>query len=349
MEKERAGEIWADFCSIMEEDKNISEAQLKEKVKNFLRTLGFSSYKGEIECERNVRSTNKRVDIVLKNNNKDIIAIELKKPSVRNSKNAIKQLFHYMLPLGLKFGIFIGDNLQFCYKDNNTDPPKSQIIFKTDFIENNDEAIEFISLIGKPFDEKKMAEFCEKRILREEDEEKFNNLKDKIEAGDLDKKAKNMFIEFLKKSHNEPIANKISNEIEIRISLKNPSARNEKSLDRNNHKNGRGKRSINEEIDKTIEPADKEAGKKYAKKRPQFKFMEMGISIGETISFVKDERIRAKVIDGNLVEYDSKEYSLTELTSEFLGYTQAPLPYWKHKGKLLSEYYDKRYGKFKKS
>jgi hypothetical protein len=72
----------------------------------------------------------------------------------------------------------------------------------------------------------------------------------------------------------------------------------------------------------------------------------MGINIGDLISF-RDESKKAKVIEGNLVEYGGKKYSLTELTSDFLGYTAAPLPYWKCKGKLLSEYYDERYGKFK--
>jgi len=103
-------------------------------------------------------------------------------------------------------------------------------------------------------------------------------------------------------------------------------------------------KSINEKIDKTVDSDTKQAGKKYARRRPSFKFKEMGINIGETISFVKNESKKATVIDGNLVEYGGKEYSLTELTSEFLGYIQAPLPYWKYKNKPLLEYYDETYG-----
>jgi hypothetical protein len=106
-------------------------------------------------------------------------------------------------------------------------------------------------------------------------------------------------------------------------------------------------KSINEKIDKTIDIADKQAGKKYAKRRPSFKFKEMGINIGETISFVRDESKKATVIGGNLVEYGGKEYSLTELTSKLLGYIQAPLSHWKYKNKPLLEYYDETYGKEK--
>jgi len=106
-------------------------------------------------------------------------------------------------------------------------------------------------------------------------------------------------------------------------------------------------KNINEKIDKTIDIADKQAGRRYAKRRPSFKFKEMGINIGETISFVRDGNKKATIIEGNLVEYGNKEYSLTQLTSELLGYIQAPLSHWKYKNKSLLEYYDETYGKEK--
>lgn len=103
--------------------------------------------------------------------------------------------------------------------------------------------------------------------------------------------------------------------------------------------------SIKEKIDKTYNTADERACKKYAKRRPSFKFDEMGINNGRTISFVKDASKKATVIEGNLVKYGGEEYSLTELTAKFLGYIAAPLPYWEYENKSLSEYYDKTYGK----
>jgi len=92
---------------------------------------------------------------------------------------------------------------------------------------------------------------------------------------------------------------------------------------------------------------DKKTDKKEIKKRPQFKFNEMGIRNGEMITFINDERIKVKVAPDNYVVYRREEYRLSELTAELLDSAAdrvAPLKYWEYKGKSLQERYNKTYG-----
>jgi hypothetical protein len=292
MTKQMAGEIWNGMCFYVNKHKNSSEKEFQLDVKLIFEKLGWSSFKGEIECEKKVKmgATNKKADIVLKNNDEPVIVIELKRPNKHNSNEAIKQLSSYMRQLGVKFGIFIGENLQFYYDEPNTRHPTK--VFETDFIEDDKNAAEFISLLdktSKPFGENKILEFCEKRILNEEDKEKFEELKSEITDGNFDSEVKNLFIEFLKKKYSEQIANKISNEIEVEISLKKPSARNEKSLNGNNQK---------------------------SRKSKHFTFDMVGIKPGTTLVFTKDEREKCKVEDDKYVRYKNEIYSLTGLAKK---------------------------------
>jgi len=104
---------------------------------------------------------------------------------------------------------------------------------------------------------------------------------------------------------------------------------------------------INEKLNKDIDLVEQEAEELYIKKRPKFKFAEMGINIGETIIFTRDESKKAIVLDGNHVKFDGRKTALAPLTQKLLKreYGVAPLPYWKHKGKILSEYYNETYPK----
>jgi hypothetical protein len=103
---------------------------------------------------------------------------------------------------------------------------------------------------------------------------------------------------------------------------------------------------ISEQISKKTSEADKQANINYIKRRPNFNFVEMGISVGETIVFADDSKpVEAEIVSDRLVKYDGKEYTLTKLTAELLGlsYSVAPMPWWKYNGKSLREYYNETY------
>ncbi len=217
--------IWNDFCFKINKAKNHPEKTIQPIVEDFFGRLNWSVAAGEIKSQDKIQkgSTSTKTDITIKNNGKAIIVIEIKNSTIAG-KSARSQLLYYMCGYEPKpkFGIFIGENLQFYYYDNGD----LVRVFETNFSENKEEAIEFISLIAKPFDEDKMLDFCK-------NEERVEKLKTEIHEGSFNNKVKDLFIEFLKKEYNEQIANKISNEIEIQILPKNSSARTEKFIDRN--------------------------------------------------------------------------------------------------------------------
>ena len=101
---------------------------------------------------------------------------------------------------------------------------------------------------------------------------------------------------------------------------------------------------VNKTINDNAEKSEIKAVKNYTI-RPKFNFVKMGIKEGEIITYTKDESIKAKVVDGNRVEFGGKRSSLSSLTHSFTKgkYVLRPLPFWKYKGETLKEYYDKTY------
>jgi len=293
MEKEKAEKIWNTLCVHINKNRNSLEKELQENIVLLFTELGWSKLSGEIipENELRIGSNGKlRPDITIKNNDKKIIVIELKRNNNHNTNKSEPQLFSYILQSDVKFGILIGGNLQFYYKIPEEKPIK---IFETEFSEHNEQAAEFISLIGKPFEENKLSEFCKKRILNKEDEEQFKELKNRITDGDFDFKIKTLFIEFLQNKYNEQIANKISDEIEVKILPKNSPIRNEKFIDRN---------------------SDRE--------REQFTFSKVGIYPGTKLVFTRDPKKECTVIkskDDRTVSYKNAEYNLSPLAQELSG------------------------------
>ncbi len=66
------------------------------------------------------------------------------------------------------------------------------------------------------------------------------------------------------------------------------------------------------------------------RKKPNMDFFEMGLSVGAVLIYNNDETICCKVIAAKKVEYDSKPYSLSNLTHQLLGTKHAvrPAPLW---------------------
>lgn len=79
-------------------------------------------------------------------------------------------------------------------------------------------------------------------------------------------------------------------------------------------------------------------------RRPNFTFKNLDIKPGEILEYVRDTSIKVKVLDDNrLVEYEGKEYHLSNLAQQLLGRpfrVQGPL-YFSYKGEVLTDLRDR--------
>jgi len=79
-------------------------------------------------------------------------------------------------------------------------------------------------------------------------------------------------------------------------------------------------------------------------RRPKFNFKNLGIKPGEFLEYVHDNKIKVKVLnDDRLVEYEGKEYHLSNLAQQLLGKpfrVQGPL-YFSYKGEVLTDLRDR--------
>lgn len=101
------------------------------------------------------------------------------------------------------------------------------------------------------------------------------------------------------------------------------------------------------EIDRGISNEDRDAIakiEKAKKKRPTFKFREMGIPIGSKLVFVDDRTKEVEVVDDRRVLFNGRPCSLTAVTKELMGITYAPsLSQWEYEGREFGEIYDETY------
>lgn len=83
----------------------------------------------------------------------------------------------------------------------------------------------------------------------------------------------------------------------------------------------------------------------FSKKRPQMDFVKLGLQIGQTLTFKKDNSIKCTIASNRTVNYQGEDMSLTKLTIQLLQLKQAvqPSPYWLVNGKKLSDIYDETY------
>lgn len=103
---------------------------------------------------------------------------------------------------------------------------------------------------------------------------------------------------------------------------------------------------VNAEIGNDLTPEDKVAGEKIkSTRRPPLNFREMGINIGDKLTFVKDSLVEVTISEDKRVLYNGEEFSLTAVTKRLLGITHAlqPTSYWEYEGKNLRDIYDETY------
>jgi hypothetical protein len=86
-------------------------------------------------------------------------------------------------------------------------------------------------------------------------------------------------------------------------------------------------------------PEDQQALDEARTRRAVFNFKMVDISIGSELSFVRDENIKARVLDNRYVEYNGEKMSLSEAAKNALGVeylVQGPA-FWMFEGEILDE------------
>ena len=90
--------------------------------------------------------------------------------------------------------------------------------------------------------------------------------------------------------------------------------------------------------------------------RPRFRFSDVGIPVGATLSSRYDDSVRCVVVRNGHVKFEEKEIKFKEATRQMLmqeGKTGVeewresicPKDYWKYEGEPLTAFYDRRYPK----
>lgn len=168
-------EIWNDICFSVNKYKFGSEDKLQAVIEDsVLPSLNWKESRGEVERPTiHFGSAHKGIpDAVLVKDGKQVLVIELKKPSAPFKDINEEQLFSYMNTLKLKFGILIGEKIRIYY-DNIIDMEPPKLIQTIDFILNDKNGIKLVEQLYKDsFSDQKFEQYCESLIKSKVNEKK---------------------------------------------------------------------------------------------------------------------------------------------------------------------------------
>lgn len=174
-------QIWNDICRKVDEYKKqrITENVIQELWMTIFMELGWSKLKNEIipQAEIPIGSNGKlKPDILLNIENRNVLVIELKRPNHDFYNEQNNQLISYMLQLKLKFGVLIGSTIQLYY-DDLMDSKKPVIVSTIDFTPDNEEGIEFFSMLSRQtFTESSFLEYCNKLVKKQLDKDQSDKI-----------------------------------------------------------------------------------------------------------------------------------------------------------------------------
>lgn len=103
---------------------------------------------------------------------------------------------------------------------------------------------------------------------------------------------------------------------------------------------------VADEIANDLTPEDVAAKEKVQIHRPPLNFLEMGMQVGDVLTWKDDPNICVTITSGRTIKYQDEEVSISALSAQLKGYNVrhiAPGPCWLYKGRLLSEIYDETY------
>ena len=147
---------WKKLCQEVKEAKkaHLSEKQFESKINIFLQTWLNWMEKDDAIVEQykiNFAHTRGYADFVLFHNGREEIVIELKEPNHEKENKDIKQLTDYMKALKCSFGLYVGEELELYYDEDDRNKKKLDpvLVASYDLFEEDTKGIEFIKLIQK--------------------------------------------------------------------------------------------------------------------------------------------------------------------------------------------------------
>lgn len=161
-------EKWNKICDYFEKFKNESEDRIQilwEKL--FSEVFGYSSLDNEIDSHRSIKlgATERLIpDIIIKNEDKDLFMVELKREVLNVDETRRKQLYSYLKQDHNDLGILICN--QICIIDYNYNiSDDAQKFCLIDFVKNNPQGIKFIEVFQKEnFSKEKAVNFINECI-----------------------------------------------------------------------------------------------------------------------------------------------------------------------------------------
>lgn len=213
---------WNEICFLIKEHskQNSKEAFFQNEVVNIFEKLGWSRFKKEIEIEKNIPigATNRlRLDILISLEGEKLLVVELKKSMNPGSERISQQLISYMLQLKMKFGLFIGENIQLFYDDPNHNKNPIKLI-EIEFSYDNGEGFKLIEILKRDtFDEQKLIDYCNQKLIKIEENKTLNELIDFFNSTQGNEYVMKLILQDLKTKHSSKIIDELESKISIKI------------------------------------------------------------------------------------------------------------------------------------
>jgi hypothetical protein len=213
---------WNEICFLINKHskENSKEAFFQNEVVNIFEKLGWSRYRNEIETEKSlpIGANNRlRLDILISLEKEKLFVVELKRATNQGSERISQQLVSYMLQLKMKFGLFIGENIQLFYDDPNDNRHPLKLI-EIEFSYDNEEGFELIEILKRDtFDEHKLIDYCNKKLKEMEDNKTLNELIDFLTSTQGNEYVLQLISNDLKEKHSSKIIEELYSKISIDI------------------------------------------------------------------------------------------------------------------------------------
>lgn len=159
--------LWNKIVDCFNKHINSEEKVIQKNWEEIFNNFGYSKFLGTLEAKKYIPIGNKRSlipDIILKQNDAEICAVELKQETIPLDKDIEDQLFSYLKQGKLKTGVIICDKIYiYAYQYDKNDSEQSKI--SIDFEINNKDGELFVELFNsETFDHKKISKFVEEII-----------------------------------------------------------------------------------------------------------------------------------------------------------------------------------------
>ena len=157
---------WKEICYLMKINKASAEDLFQSEVVNIFEKLGWSRYNKEIDEKRKIdigSAKSLKPDIIIKTKERDLFAVELKKPTVKYTGRNDSQIFSYMRQLKLNVGLLINDRIHVFYEDENCRVPVE--IMNIEFNENAQDGLKFLALFSRQtYNHEILLNYCKSQL-----------------------------------------------------------------------------------------------------------------------------------------------------------------------------------------